>query len=68
MGNHHLGKANVYYAKSLGQGNVDEDLEALTGPRVQVAGLIVDTIDRLAHGEILGGKGLLLLLAHNGQW
>jgi len=56
--NHHLDKANVYYAKSLGQGNVKEDLEALTDPRIQVAGLVIDTIDRLAHGKILGGKGL----------
>lgn len=57
-GNQLLSKNNVYYAKSLGQGNVNSDLEALADPRIQVAGLIVDTVDKLAHGEILGGKGL----------
>lgn len=56
--NQHLDKQAVYYAKSLGQGKAEDDFEHLTDHRIKVAGLIVDTVDKLAHGEILGGKGL----------
>jgi hypothetical protein len=56
--NQQLSKSNIHYAKSLGQGSLDDDIQELSDARIRVAGLIVDTVDKLAHGEILGGKGL----------
>lgn len=56
-GNQQLNKRHVFYAKTLGQGNPEEVIASIDS-RTKVAGLIIDTVDKLMHGEILGARGL----------
>lgn len=55
----------ILYLKGLGDGNLDVVSEALSHPKVKVAGLIVDKIDRIMHGMEMGSAGM-----HNqvAQW
>ena len=55
----------ILYLKGLGDGNLDVVSEALSRPRVKVAGLIVDKVDRIMHGMEMGSAGM-----HNqvAQW
>lgn len=46
----------VLFCKSLGLGKVEELRAELGHPQIQVAGLVVDTVDDLAHKAILGTK------------
>ncbi len=48
----------VVYAKGLGDGNLEPVAEALAHPKVRVAGLVVDKVDKIGHGMELGSAGM----------
>ena len=48
----------VVYLKGLGDGSLDGVSEALAHPKVRIAGLVVDKIDRIMHGMELGSAGM----------
>ncbi len=60
-----LGVNQVVYIKGLGEGNLENVSEKLTHPRLRVAGLVVDKVDKIMHGMEMGTAGM-----HNqvGQW
>lgn len=47
------------YCKGLGEGGLDELADKLSQPRLRVAGLVVDKVDRIMHGMELGSAGML---------
>jgi hypothetical protein len=54
-----LPKHKIGYIRALGTGTVSTDLAPyLTNPQMQILGLVVDSIDELVHGAILGMHGL----------
>ncbi|GEN46746.1 BREX-3 system phosphatase PglZ [Alkalibacillus haloalkaliphilus] len=54
-----ISRQKVSYQRSLGQGSFkDTQIEALNKKNINVAGLVVDTIDELTHGAIQGHKGM----------
>ncbi len=55
----------VVYVKGLGDGNLDAVSESICQPRVKIAGLVVDKVDKIMHGMELGTAGM-----HNqvAQW
>lgn len=48
----------VVYMKGLGEGNLDTVSEALSHPKVKIAGLVVDKVDKIMHGMQLGAAGM----------
>ena len=46
------------YARGLGDGNIDEVRELLLHPRLRVAGLVIDKVDKIMHGMELGAAGM----------
>ncbi|RJX22762.1 MAG: BREX-3 system phosphatase PglZ [Desulforudis sp.] len=48
----------VIYMKGLGEGNLDAVSEALSHPKVKIAGLVVDKVDKIMHGMQLGAAGM----------
>jgi len=48
----------VEYIKGLGEGSLAEVAERLSHPEVRVVGLVVDKVDKIAHGIQLGTAGL----------
>lgn len=63
-------KTEIAYQRALGDmpssGDVSETLDAaLISPRTRVAGLVVDTVDRIMHGMQLGSAGMHNQIA---QW
>lgn len=49
----------VMYRKGIKRVDQLEELEtALSNPAIMVAGLVVDTVDEIAHGAILGKRGI----------
>ncbi|MCX6569828.1 MAG: BREX-3 system phosphatase PglZ [Candidatus Aminicenantes bacterium] len=48
----------VIYAKGLGDGTLEIFSEALSHPKVRVAGLVVDKVDKIMHGMELGTAGM----------
>jgi hypothetical protein len=49
----------VTYERGLGQGQYDRDkIKALSGAKVKIAGLIIDTIDQFSHNTIQGQLGM----------
>jgi len=46
------------YAKGLGDGDLTHIGELLSHPRLRVAGLVIDKIDRIMHGMELGAAGM----------
>ena len=50
--------AQILYARSLGSGIPDDVAESIAGPAVRVAGLVVDTVDKIMHGMPLGTAGM----------
>jgi hypothetical protein len=57
--NEGLSDKDVFYARSLGQAGSSQ--EVVVGPvadRVPVVGIVVDSIDRILHGEIMGKRGI----------
>lgn len=55
----------IVYIKGLGEGSLETVSESLSHPKVRVAGLVVDKIDKIMHGMEMGTAGM-----HNqvGQW
>jgi len=53
-----LSRAQVTYARGLGDGNADEIKELLEHPQVCVAGLVIDKVDKIMHGMELGTTGM----------
>jgi len=47
------------YARGLGDGDIDKVLEILSHPKIRVAGLVVDKVDKIMHGMKLGAAGML---------
>lgn len=57
--NHQVSKMRVTFEKGLGLGVYDSTrIQALQKDQTQIAGLVVDTIDRLMHGAIQGQEGI----------
>lgn len=55
-----MAKRQISYEKGLGQGTYQpEKVQALQRSNIKMAGLIMDTIDRLIHGAIQGHQGLI---------
>lgn len=48
----------VMYAKGLGDGAMESIAESLSHPKVRVAGLVIDRIDQIMHGMVLGTAGM----------
>lgn len=56
---HGLRANEVLYRKGLKRVDQLEELEAvLSNPTLKVAGLVVDTVDEIVHGAILGKRGI----------
>ncbi|MBU2053723.1 MAG: BREX-3 system phosphatase PglZ [Proteobacteria bacterium] len=48
----------IAYTKGLGDGNLSHLEELLSYPRIRVAGLVIDKVDRIMHGMELGAAGM----------
>ena len=46
------------YARGLGDGDIDTILEILSHPKIRVAGLVIDKVDKIMHGMELGAAGM----------
>ena len=58
-GDEGLDAARVVYAKNLRESSdLETVVELVSRPRVRVAGLVVDAVDRIMHGMKLGGAGM----------
>jgi hypothetical protein len=53
-----LSPSEVIYAKGLGDGSLERIEELLSHPKVRVAGLIIDKVDKIMHGMELGTAGM----------
>ena len=47
------------YARGLGDGDIDKVREILSHPKIRVAGLVLDKVDKIMHGMELGAAGML---------
>jgi hypothetical protein len=48
----------VTYAKGLGDSDIDKVRELLSHPKIRVAGLVIDKVDKIMHGMELGAAGM----------
>lgn len=55
---HGLPTSAITYIKSLGGGRLGDLDKALADPRLRVAGLVVDKVDKVMHGMTLGSAGM----------
>ncbi|MGO8746117.1 MAG: BREX-3 system phosphatase PglZ [Thermoguttaceae bacterium] len=55
---HGLLPNEVLYARGLGDGSIENISEAISHPKVRIAGLIIDKIDKIMHGMELGNAGM----------
>ena len=56
---HGLRASEVMYRKGIKRVDQLDELEtALSNPAIKVAGLVVDTVDEIVHGAILGKRGI----------
>lgn len=54
-----LRAANVFYRKGIKRADHLKDLDiALDSPTIEVAGIIINTVDDLVHGSVLGKRGI----------
>lgn len=53
-----LSKSNVSYKRALGSGDAATALEDFHSDRIQVLGLVIDTVDAVMHGMQLGSAGM----------
>ena len=54
-----LRAGEIFYRKSIRHANqLDELATGLSNPVVKVAGIVVDTIDEIVHGAVLGKRGI----------
>jgi hypothetical protein len=55
----------VYYRKSIKRNDdLPELKEELSNPAIKVAGLVVDTVDEIIHGAVLGKQGVATQIAN----
>lgn len=55
-----ISKLHISYQKGLGQETYEpSQIQALQKSNIKIAGIVIDTIDKLMHGAILGHKGLM---------
>jgi hypothetical protein len=55
-----LRASEILYRKGIRRlDQLDELAEALSNPSLKVAGLVVDTIDEIVHGAVLGKRGIM---------
>jgi hypothetical protein len=47
------------YARGLGDGDIDRVREILSHPKIRVAGLVLNKVDKIMHGMELGAAGML---------
>lgn len=58
-----ISKLHISYQKGLGLETYEpSQIQALQKSSIQIAGMVIDTIDKLMHGAILGHKGLIAAL------
>jgi hypothetical protein len=55
---HGLLPNQVLYARGLGEGSMEDILDAISHPKVRIAGLVIDKVDRIMHGMELGTSGM----------
>lgn len=48
----------IVYLKGLGEGSLEGVAETLSHPKVRIAGLVVDKVDKIMHGMELGTSGM----------
>lgn len=53
-----LESAEILYEKSLGIGNVTALIDKLSDHRLRVVGLVINTVDDMMHGMLLGSAGM----------
>lgn len=53
-----LNAAHIAYAKSVNHDNLEGVENIISNPRIRVIGLVVDTLDKIMHGEQLGATGM----------
>lgn len=51
-------RSQVAYRKGLGDGDPEDVEEIIAGQGIRVAGLVVDTVDKIMHGMALGARGM----------
>jgi len=54
-----LKSVEIAYVKGLGDKDLDQTFEILARPKLRVAGLVIDKIDKIMHGMELGAAGML---------
>ncbi|MHB1294420.1 MAG: BREX-3 system phosphatase PglZ [Anaerolineae bacterium] len=54
-----LAPDQVVYLKGLGDGSLESVKEVLAYPKVQVAGLVIDKVDKIMHGMEMGAAGMV---------
>ena len=57
---HGLDKSQVYYEKGLGRDDVDALIDRLSDRRLRAVGLVINTVDDMMHGMLLGAEGMHL--------
>jgi len=55
---HGLTQHEVLFVKGLGDGGLEDFTEVISRPKIKVAGLVVDKIDRIMHGMEMGTAGM----------
>lgn len=55
---HGLDLNQIYYEKGLGTGDVDALVERLSDRRLRAIGLVINTVDDMMHGMLLGAAGM----------
>ncbi len=53
-----LNTAQIGYRKKLGLGDPANLLDLISAPQMQVLGLVIDTLDDILHGMVLGTSGM----------
>ena len=51
-------KMEVVYGKGLGEGDIEDVLAQIHPTQTKIAGLVVDTVDKIMHGMQLGTEGM----------
>lgn len=59
-----LSSSKVAYAKSVNDDNLEEAENIISNSRYRVVGLVIDTVDKIMHGEQLGARGMQNQVVH----
>jgi len=55
-----ISKLHISYQKGLGQETYERDkIQALQKSNIKIAGMVIDTVDKLMHGAIFGHQGMI---------